>query len=60
MEKHDIKLKCLDLATRDAGRVGFVVSQVLDKAKGFYEWVIEGDTENQVKKTRGRSKKTQR
>jgi len=59
MEKHDIKLKCLDLATRDAGKVGFVVSQVLDKAKGFYKWVTEGDTENQVKKTRVRSRKAQ-
>ena len=58
MEKHDIKLRCLDIATRDSGVQGFVVSQVLNKAKGFYDWVIEGDAETQVKKTRGRSSVT--
>lgn len=60
MEKHEIKLKCLDLATRDSGTVGFVVGQVLIKAKGFYKWVTEGDADNQDKKTRVRPKSTQR
>jgi len=58
MEKHEIKLKCLDLATRDSGVQGFVVSAVVNKAKGFYEWVTEGDAENQVKRPVGRPSRT--
>ena len=54
MEKHDIKLKCLDLATRDSGVQGFVVRVIVDKAKGFYEWVTEGDAETQEKRPVGR------
>ena len=58
MENHDIKLKCLDLATRDSGTVGFVISEVVRKAKGFYDWVIEGDAETQNKRPVVRSSVT--
>ena len=54
MEKHDIKVKCLDFATRHAGVQGFVASQVVNKANVFYEWVIEGDADNRKKRPVGR------
>jgi len=50
MEKHDIKLKCVDFATRHAGVQGFVASQVVNKANVFYEWVTEGDADTQDKR----------
>lgn len=41
MDNAEIKLKCLDLATRDTGVAGFVGSRIINSAKQFYEWVIE-------------------
>ena len=60
MEKQDIKLRCIDYATRSNSVEGSASTRIVNQAKVFYEWVTEGDADNQAKKTRGRPKSTQR
>lgn len=59
METQDIKLKCLDFATRGAGVNGFVPTQIVKQAEVFYDWVTEGGADNQDK-TRVKPKVTRR
>ena len=54
MENHEIKLQCLNYATRSNSVEGSASSRIVKQAMVFYEWVTEGDAENQVKKHRGR------
>ena len=59
MDTPEIKLKCLELATRDSGINGFVPSRIVDVGKQFYEWVTEEDKlEEAPRRLPGRPKKS--
>jgi len=43
MEDKEIKIRCIDFATRGGGIHGFVPGQIVKHAEVFYNWVTEGN-----------------
>ena len=48
MEDNEIRIHCIDFATRGGGVNGFVASQMINHAKVFYNWVTKGDEDTPV------------